>query len=213
MLKFSKANAKLESLHDVPELGRWLLNGRKVYSLDLLSGWSCPFASDCLSKVHETGKFSPSGNPKVKLKDGPNTQFRCFSASQEALLPNVYAKRKHNYDTLKGLKSFTCMTERLCADLPKKCGILRFHVGGDFFNADYFLAAIHTAKANPDRELGLEIDHDDSHAAVPEWRNNSFALLVHGVQPKGSKAAEALKILKRDKVKHSYSRKGVMMST
>ena len=38
MLKFSKANAKLESLHDVPELGRWLLNGRKVYSLDLLSG-------------------------------------------------------------------------------------------------------------------------------------------------------------------------------
>ena len=54
---------------------------------------------------------------------------------------------------------------------------------------------------------GLEIDHDDSHAAVPEWRNNSFALLVHGVQPKGSKAAEALKILKRDKVKHSYNRK------
>ena len=55
MLKFSKANAKLESLHDVPELGRWLLNGRKVYSLDLLSGWSCPFASACLSKVHDTG--------------------------------------------------------------------------------------------------------------------------------------------------------------
>ena len=53
---------------------------------------------------------------------------------------------------------------------------------------------------------GLEIDHDDSHAAVPEWRHNSFALLVHGVQPKGSKAAEALKILKRNKVKHSYSR-------
>ena len=63
------------------------------------------------------------------------------------------------------------------------------------------------------KEKGLEIDHDDSHAAVPEWRHNSFALLVHGVQPKGSKAAEALKILKRDKVKHSYSRKGVVMST
>ena len=103
MLKFRKANAKLEALHDVPELGRWLMNGRHVYSLDLLSGWSCPFASACLSKVHETGEFSPSGNPKVKLKDGPYTEFRCFSASQEALLPNVYAKRKHNYDTLKGL--------------------------------------------------------------------------------------------------------------
>ena len=58
---------------------------------------------------------------------------------------------------------------------------------------------------------GLEIDHDDSHAAVPEWRNNSFALLVHGIQPKGSKAAEALRILKRDKVKHSYG-KGVMVA-
>ena len=268
MLSFSNANAKLEALYDVPELGRWLMNGRHVYSLDLLSGWSCPFASDCLSKVHETGEISLSGNPRVKLMDGPNTQYRCFSASQEALLPNVYAKRKHNYDTLKGLKSFTAMTERLCEDLPKKCGILRFHVGGDFFNADYFLAAIHTAKANPDRlfyaytkslkywkefsdhldqidnfvltasrggrdddmidrdnlreavvvfseeeahNRGLEIDHDDSHAAVPEWRNNSFALLVHGIQPKGSKSAEALRILKRDKAKHSYG-KGVMVA-
>ena len=151
MLSFSNANAKLEALYDVPELGRWLMNGRHVYSLDLLSGGSCPFAADCLSKVHETVEISLSGNPRVKLKDGPNTQFRCFSASQEALLTNVYPKRKHNYDTLKGLKSFTCMTERLCADLPKKCGILRFHVGGDFFNDEYFLAAIHLAKANPDR--------------------------------------------------------------
>jgi hypothetical protein len=54
---------------------------------------------------------------------------------------------------------------------------------------------------------GLEIDHDDSHAARPDLAQNSFALLIHGVQPKGSIASEALKILKRDKVKHSYSRK------
>ena len=54
---------------------------------------------------------------------------------------------------------------------------------------------------------GLEIDHDDSHAARPDLAQNNFALLIHGVQPKGSEASEALKILKRDKVKHSYSRK------
>ena len=36
MLSFSNANAKLEALYDVPELGRWLMNGRHVYSLDLL---------------------------------------------------------------------------------------------------------------------------------------------------------------------------------
>ena len=55
--------------------------------------------------------------------------------------------------------------------------------------------------------LNLVIDHDDSHAARPSLENDSFALLIHGTQPKGTEAANALKILKRDKVKHSYSRK------
>ena len=51
------------------------------------------------------------------------------------------------------------------------------------------------------QDLGLEIDHDDSHAYRPA---PSFALLIHGVQPKGSKASAALKILKGSS---SYSRK------
>ena len=59
-------------------------------------------------------------------------------------------------------------------------------------------------------DLGLAIDHDDSHAAKPSLRNQSFALMLHGTQPKGTEAAEALKILKRDNVKHSYSRKVAM---
>ena len=263
MLKFSIANAKLEELYAVPELSEWLDGGRKVYSLDVLSGWSCPFAKDCLSKVYETGETSEAGNPKVILKDGPETMFRCFSASQEALLPNVYKKRKHNYDTLRGLH-VNDMIHELNSELPTDLGILRFHVGGDFFNSDYFFAAINLAMLNPDRlfyaytkslkywikyremteqvhnlvltasrggrddsliqsenlresvvvfseteaeEKGLTIDHDDSHAAVPSWRCNDFALLIHGVQPKGSEAAEALKLLKKNKVKHSYSRK------
>jgi len=58
-------------------------------------------------------------------------------------------------------------------------------------------------------DKGLEIDHDDSHAANPNSRDKDFALLIHGTQAKGSTAAEALKILKRNKVKHSYSRKAV----
>jgi hypothetical protein len=53
-------------------------------------------------------------------------------------------------------------------------------------------------------KLGLEIDHDDSHAARPSLRNQDFALLIHGTQPKGSEAATALKALKG---KGSYSRK------
>ena len=39
----------------------------------------------------------------------------------------------------------------------------------------------------------LEIDHDDSHAFL---QDKPFALLIHGVQPAGSRAAEALKIIK-----------------
>ena len=56
-------------------------------------------------------------------------------------------------------------------------------------------------------ESTLPIDHDDSHAARPSQRHNSFNLLIHGTQPKGSEAAEALKLLKKNKVKHSYSKR------
>ena len=49
-------------------------------------------------------------------------------------------------------------------------------------------------------DLGLEIDHDDNHACDPAKANQDFALLIHGVQPKGSEAAAALKILKQKPV-------------
>jgi hypothetical protein len=38
-------------------------------------------------------------------------------------------------------------------------------------------------------DLGLEIDHDDSHAMAAD---HDFALLIHGTQPAGSKAAKAV---------------------
>ena len=55
--------------------------------------------------------------------------------------------------------------------------------------------------------LGLTIDHDDSHAADPELKNQDFALLIHGTQPKDTEASKALQLLRKNKVKHSYSRK------
>ena len=53
-------------------------------------------------------------------------------------------------------------------------------------------------------EKGLPIDHDDSHAARPSMRDQDFALLIHGTQPKDTEASKALKALKG---KGSYSRK------
>jgi len=257
--KFSEANAKIEALKDHPVISQWLTNGRKVYSFDLISGWSCPFAKDCLAKAIIV-------DGKRKIQDGPDMEFRCFSASQEVQYTNTYNLRNRNFDAMRQCDTSDEMVKEINHALPKKAGVVRIHVAGDFFNFKYFLAWCKVARMNPNvlfyaytkslkfwiqadaknlipdnlvltasrggrlddlielynlRETivvhteqeawdkGLEIDHDDSHAANPNNRNNDFALLIHGTQAKGSKAAEALKILKRDGIMHSYSRKAV----
>ena len=43
-------------------------------------------------------------------------------------------------------------------------------------------------------DKGLEINHDDTHAAFGE---ENFALLIHGTQPKGSMASQALSAIKK----------------
>ena len=43
-------------------------------------------------------------------------------------------------------------------------------------------------------DLGLEIDHDDEHAA---FGSQNFGLLIHGTQPKGSAASQALQAIKK----------------
>ena len=53
-------------------------------------------------------------------------------------------------------------------------------------------------------KLGLEIDHDDSHAYGGD---KSFALLIHGTQPKGTMAAKAKNKLVTTGVIHSYGRR------
>jgi hypothetical protein len=252
MLKFSNANAKTEALKQVPELSEYLKDKRKIYSLDLLSGYSCPYAKACLSKA------VVQSDGRRKIKDGKDNEFRCFSASQEVQYTNVFNSRKHNFDLLRYSENKDLL---LMDSLPKDAGIVRIHVAGDFFNSEYLWAWWLTASENPNtlfyaytkslrywvdvvnempildnfvltasyggstdhmiyehnlrstkvvfseaeaERLGLEIDHDDSHAARPSLRNQDFALLVHGTQPKGSEAAIALKALKG---KGSYSRK------
>lgn len=233
-------------------------DGGKIphWSFSLPSGFSCPFAKSCLSKANrETGK----------IKDGPMTDFRCFSASQEATFTNTRKQRWNNMDALRavGLNNVEAMANLIISSiesqLPRSQKVFRIHVGGDFFNENYFQAWKIVAKAFPDiifyaytksipyvldnlplpdnfritasrgseyddlidkhnlkyakvvfsekeaEDLGLEIDHDDSHA----WKDDKpFALLLHGVQPKGSKAAEALKALGGIGGKSSYGKKG-----
>lgn len=54
------------------------------------------------------------------------------------------------------------------------------------------------------KKLGWPIDHDDIHAMAGD---HSFCLLIHGIQPKGSVAAQALKLLKHLGIKFGYSKK------
>lgn len=232
LLKFSpgKGNAKLASL------------GGVVYTFSLPSGWTCPAAKDCLSKVVSLGG-------KNFIQDGKHTQFRCFSATQEVVYKAVREQRQFNFDLLNQCKTSPMeMATLINESMPEDATVVRIHVGGDFFNEDYMAAWIMVALLNPEKtfyaytkslnywvslqqeiptnfklnaskggrhdslipqhnlkyaevvyteqeakDKGLEIDHDDSHAFL---QDKPFALLLHGVQPKGSVAAEALKQLK-----------------
>lgn len=261
MLRYSPENAKTKKLYAI--LQDWLTNGRKVYSLDLLSGHFCPFAKLCKSKVVEH-------EGKRKIQDGKHTQFRCFSASQEVLYPGVFNLRKNNSDLLRSKKSAKQMFTIMDESKPHNMGVCRIHVGGDMFNQTYFNAWIMMAQNNPNTLFygytkslpywakrrveveklhnlvltasyggshddliakenfrfaqviseswvcerimkrknvnkvprlgthydGLAIDHDDSHAALPSKRDESFALLIHGPQPAGSDASKSRSTLK-----------------
>jgi hypothetical protein len=59
------------------------------------------------------------------------------------------------------------------------------------------------------KEKNLEIDHDDSHAMK---FGDSFALVLHGTQAKGTTAAKALQALKKKGIT-GYSRKSIPLTT
>ena len=69
------------------------------------------------------------------------------------------------------------------------------------YNLKYALVVNHPDEA---RKLGLEIDHDDSHAVANN--NVSFALLLHGVQKAGSEASNALKRMDKEQIQYRYGR-------
>lgn len=141
-LRFSPANAKTTKLQKYPQLKKYL-QGRKIYSLDFLSGVSCMGARDCLAYVvHKNGK--------KKLKDGPKTEFRCFSASQEVLYGNVFNLRKHNLDLMRQLKTEEKITNQILADIPKNCGILRLSVAGDIISQEHFNSLVNVAQKRQD---------------------------------------------------------------
>ena len=141
MLKFSKENnAKLKSIKQWSKI-----ENPKVYSISLLSGFSCSFANEC-----QTYAIENKITKKRKVLDGKNAKFRCFSAIQESQYDNTYNQRKHNLDSILEIrKDVEKITSLIMDSLPKNADYIRVHVGGDFVTSEYMLAWFNVARMNP----------------------------------------------------------------
>jgi hypothetical protein len=135
-MKFSPANTKLKKLS--------MRIGLKVYSFDLLSGHSCPGAKDCLAYSN----YDPDTD-SYSLVDGPDQQFRCYSASQEHQYTGVYNHRLANLESIREFKSTNKLATALCNRLPKDAKVIRIHSSGDFDSKRYFQAWLLVARRNP----------------------------------------------------------------
>ena len=130
-LRWSQGNAKLS---------------KRIIHFSIPSGHSCPAADKCLSKADMT-----TGH----ITDGPNTEYRCYAAMQEAVYPSLRSIRWNNLFRLKN-NSRHKMFKLLSASLEpihnqyildhQQRPIIRAHVGGDFFNESYFLAWMDLAR-------------------------------------------------------------------
>lgn len=160
VLSFSTENTKL---------------GNKVVTFSLPAGWSCPFAKGCLKKVErkriidpsKVGTFKTSEKTGGKIpykgdivsKTGPETEFFCYSASQEAMYDDLREKRWRNLDLLKmaAEKGGSSAQADLIVnslnyffDSEGEKDEVRIHESGDFYNKEYLLAWIEVAQRMPD---------------------------------------------------------------
>ena len=134
-LTFSKGNRKLNEL--AKDLG---LAKSQVVSFDLPAGYTCPNASECLSKADKvTGKIT----------DGKSMKFRCYAASGEARFKNVRLAHWQNFEAIHGLSTDE-IANLILSELPKGVKIVRIHASGDFFNKSYFNAWVRVAGSRPD---------------------------------------------------------------
>lgn len=109
-----------------------------VWEFNLPAGWSCPFATACLTKADRvTGKQT----------NGPEQEFKCYAAVVERY-PAVRGVRWANFDQLKG-KSVSEMADIISAAMPPSAKHVRIHGGGDFFNQSYFDAWLEVCERFP----------------------------------------------------------------
>ena len=138
LLKMSKGNKKLKN----------------TLIFDLPSGKTCPKANECLAYVEMNAKG------KTELKEGKNSIFRCFAASQENQYPNVYKARKYNLDLIKNflisdafknnkINTIDLINKSIQKHITKNIDKVRIHSSGDFFSGEYLRSWLAVARLNP----------------------------------------------------------------
>lgn len=104
-----------------------------MYEFNLPTGFSCPFAGECLVKVNrETGKFN-----------NLSKQYKCYAASAERF-PGV---REHRW------KNFEYVKSGGVVKIPQKAKSIRIHASGVFFNQQYFDMWLKVCEKHPDVEF------------------------------------------------------------
>ena len=111
-----------------------------IWHFSLPSGWTCPGASNCLTKADEvTGKITDLQKPDEK-----GETYRCYAAGMENRFPKVRASRFKNFELIKKAKTEKNITALIVRSIPQGLrsvgGYLRVHIGGDFFSQTYFNA-------------------------------------------------------------------------
>lgn len=104
-----------------------------VYEFNLPTGWSCPFALECLVKVDKV-----SGKMENK-----SDAYRCYAASAERF-PGVRNSRWNNFEAAKRGE---------IPELPKQAKHVRIHMSGDFFSQDYFDSWLEYCREHPSVEF------------------------------------------------------------
>jgi len=189
--QFRCSAAFAETLYKNVRVSRW-------YNLDLLK--TCKSVKTTAELI---GTSLPSG--AIKVRPGVSGDF--YNQSYFDAWMNV-AREYPNTLFYAYTKSIPFWLKRKNS-IPKNF-VLTASYGGKFDalirpnNLKYAMVVYSVQEA---KALGLEIDHDDSHAFSGK---KSFALLLHSMQPAGTEACEAYTELKRQGiagyVKHKAKR-------
>lgn len=158
----------------------------EVATFSLLSGHTCPGAKTCLAKVNLVTDET-TGKTRAALTEGPHATIRCFSAVQELAFRSLFLARQRNFDLLRKAKTAVAMADLLhrSMDQVKHLRHVRVHVGGDFFNQQYFDAWMLAAQRRPavqfyayTKSIPFYLDYIKRNGAIP--KNFEFTLSEGG---------------------------------